>query len=251
MSLNMLNKYIVTIFAALVFSSATFAEQVVDKKELESEVIAKITEKMDKLQVKVFSVSPFVVDGLYEVLTDRGVLYISEDRQFLIKGAVYDLDNNGENISEKSYAALRKSRLVEFEKDMIVYQAEDEKHVITVFTDTSCGYCRKLHAEMADYNKLGITVRYLAFPRGGLQSETYQTMASIWCAEDPKSAMNNAKQGQEIASKSCQNTIKEQYELGLLFGVSGTPALVLEDGTLNPGYLPAKNLIQMLDQRFK
>jgi thiol:disulfide interchange protein DsbC len=102
---------------------------------------------------------------------------------------------------------------------------------------------------MADYNKQGITVRYLAFPRGGLKSSAYHTMVSVWCADDPKLAMDNAKKGLEIAPGTCENSVKEQYELGLFFGVNGTPAMVFEDGSLKPGYVPADRLIQMLQEK--
>ncbi len=244
MSLNLFKKRIVTMVAMLVFTSFSFAAQAVDKAAVD-----KITAKMSALQIQVTSVSPFVVDGLYEVLTDRGVYYVSKNAQFLVHGNIYDLDNDMENISEKSLVALRKNKLKAFEKDMIIYKAPQEKHVITVFTDTSCGYCQKLHAEMADYHKQGITVRYLAFPRGGLKSSTYNSMVSIWCADDQKLAMDNAKKRRAIEPKTCDNTVKEQYELGLFFGVSGTPAIVLEDGSLKPGYLPAERLIQLLEQK--
>ena len=244
MSLNLFKKRIVTTVAMLVFTSFSFAAQAVDKAAVD-----KITAKMSALQIQVTSVSPFVVDGLYEVLTDRGVYYVSKNAQFLVHGNIYDLDNDMENLSEKSLVALRKNKLKAFEKDMIIYKAPQEKHVITVFTDTSCGYCQKLHAEMADYHKQGITVRYLAFPRGGLKSSTYNSMVSIWCADDQKLAMDNAKKRRAIEPKTCDNTVKEQYELGLFFGVSGTPAIVLEDGSLKPGYLPAERLIQLLEQK--
>ena len=153
-----------------------------------------------------------------------------------------------ENVTEKSLSLLREGKLKAFEKEMIVYKADDEKHVVTVFSDTSCGYCQKLHAEMADYNNAGITIRYLAFPRGGLNSNAYNTMVSIWCSDDPKLAMDKAKSRQKIASKTCDNTVQEQYELGQFFGVTGTPALILEDGSLQPGYLPADRLLQLLEQ---
>jgi len=203
------------------------------------------------MQISVSSVSPFVVDGLYEVLTNQGVYYISENAQFLIHGEVYDLDNGMKNVSQKSVVALRISKLKAFEKDMIVYKAPNEKHVVTIFTDTNCGYCQKLHAEMADYHKQGITIRYLAFPRGGVRSGTYHSMVSIWCADDPKNAMDAAKSRHQIESKTCENSVKEQYELGLFFGVKGTPAMVFEDGSLNPGYVPAGRLIKILDETFK
>jgi thiol:disulfide interchange protein DsbC len=228
--------------ALLAFSSFSIAVPA-DKATVEN-----ITEKLKTLEISVNSINPAVVDGLYEVLTNRGVYYVSENAQFLVHGSIYDLDNQMENVTEKSLSVLRQDKLKAFEKDMIVYKAEQQKHVITVFTDISCGYCQKLHSEMADYNNQGITVRYLAFPRGGLSSGTYNSMVSIWCADDPKLAMDKAKSRKKIDPKSCQNTVKEQYELGQFFGVTGTPALVLEDGSLQPGYLPADRLIKLLEQ---
>lgn len=246
MSLSFFKKRLSTAIAVMLFTSSAFASA-----ELDQKAIAKITEKLTAMQIGVSSVSPFVVDGLYEVLTNQGVYYVSENAQFLIHGTVYDLDNGMEDVSEKSVVALRIAKLKAFEKDMIVYKAPNEKHVVTIFTDTNCGYCLKLHAEMADYHKQGITIRYLAFPRGGVRSGTYHSMVSIWCADDRKQAMDAAKSRHQVESKTCKNSVKEQYELGLFFDVKGTPAMVFEDSSLNPGYVPADQLIKILDEKFK
>lgn len=242
MQLSSLKKRVIGALSLVVFSSFSMAVSV-DKA-----VVENITQKMTMLDMSVTAINPSAMDSLYEVLTNRGVFYVSQDGQFLVHGNIYNLDNKMENITEKSLTALRLEKLKSFEKEMIVYKAQNEKHVVTVFTDTSCGYCQKLHAEMADYNKLGITVRYLAFPRGGVNSNAYNTMASIWCSEDPKLAMDDAKSRKQIEPKSCDHSITAQYELGQFFGVTGTPALVLEDGSLQPGYLPAPRLLNELER---
>ncbi len=241
MQLISLKKYVIGAFALVAFSSSSFAVTA-DKGAIEN-----ITKKLNNLDITVISIKPAAVDGLYEAVTNGGIYYVSKNGQFLVHGNIYDIDNKMENITEQGLSKLRLDKLKSFEQDMIVYKAKDEKHVITVFTDTSCGYCQKLHAEMADYNNLGITVRYLAFPRGGIRSGTYNTMVSLWCADDKNLAMDKAKSRQKIDVKTCVNTVKEQHELGLFFGVSGTPALILEDGTLKPGYLPADRLIKTLE----
>lgn len=241
MQFTRLKKRFIGTLALIAFSSVSVAA--VDKAAVDT-----ISQKFSQLAISVSNVTPSPVAGLYEVLTDRGVYYVSEDAQFLVHGNIYNLDNKMENVTEKSLTVLRQDKLQAFEKDMIVYKADKEKHVVTVFTDTSCGYCQKLHAEMADYNNLGITVRYLAFPRGGENSNAYNTMVSIWCADDPKFAMDNAKSRKQIEPKSCENSVNAQHQLGQLFGVNGTPALVLENGALQPGYLPAARLLQLLEQ---
>ncbi len=137
------------------------------------------------------------------------------------------------------------------EKEMIVYKAAQEKHVITVFTDITCGYCHKLHEQMKDYNALGITVRYLAFPRAGVQSKPEQDMKAIWCAKDRNKAFDDAMNGKDVKPASCDIDIANHYALGVQFGVSGTPAIVLSNGYVVPGYQGPKEMKEFLDAHQK
>ncbi|MFT7052593.1 MAG: thiol:disulfide interchange protein DsbC [Psychromonas sp.] len=218
-------------------------------------VVEQITIKMNSLKIPVIAINKSAVAGLYEVISDDDIYYISEDTRHLLYGNIYDIDNQMVNLTEQKKAQLSRQKVVKnidkiaaFEKDMIVFKAPDEKHVVTVFTDPTCSYCQKLHSEMKNYNELGITIRYLAFPRAGIDSSTYRTMVSIWCSPEPIEAMNMAKKRREIPFETCENTVKEQYQLGRLLGVNGTPALILEDGTLAPGYLPPQRLLQLLEK---
>jgi len=228
----------------MVTSSLTFAKTDVN-------ITKNITKKMTMLKMKVFSTTKSVVNGLYQVQTNAGLFYVSADGHYLMDGDVYDLNKNMANVTEKALGAWRLKKLKAFEPDMIIYKAKKQKHVITVFTDINCAYCKKLHSEMADYNKLGITVRELAFPRNGINSEAYNNMVSVWCAKDRKLAMDNSMSGKGIKAKTCKNTVKAQYELGGSFGIRGTPAIILEDGSLKPGYLPPENLLMVLESNKK
>ena len=131
--------------------------------------------------------------------------------------------------------------------EKIEFLPEKMDHHITVFTDIDCGYCRKLHAEMKEYNELGIGISYMFFPRAGLKSESYDKAVNVWCAADQRNAMTMAKAGEAVDAKVCDNPITAHYNAGMAVGVTGTPALVLEDGTLMPGYLPPAQLKQRLD----
>lgn len=202
-----------------------------------------------QLNLKVSELHPAAVEGLYEAITDRGVLYVSRDGRYILSGSIYDLDKDLANITEQSLARLRKAELAGFKDSMIVFPAKQEKYRITVFTDITCGYCRKLHSQMAEYNSEGITVQYLAFPRGGLQSPSYSQMQAVWCADDRQQALSDAKQGKAVSVKECDDRVAEQYRLGMKFGVSGTPAIVLEDGTMVPGYRPPRAMAQLLAQK--
>lgn len=207
-----------------------------------------IKQSLAKLGIEKADIKDAPVAGLKTVLTDSGVLYMSEDGKYVLQGTLYDISKEQPiNVTNQ----LLMDKLNGLQKEMIVYKAPEEKHVVTVFTDITCGYCHKLHEQMNDYNALGITVRYLAFPRQGLESKAASDMKSIWCAKDKAKALDSAMSGGQVTPASCDTDIAEQYKLGIQFGVSGTPAVVLEDGTLIPGYQGPKEMKQMLDAHQK
>lgn len=236
------------ILAALSFLSlSAFAAP--EAPAADSGVNAVIKKNLVKLGLTATGIDKSPVDGLYQVITERGLFYFSENGQFLVHGKVYDLTNEIENVTELALAQVRIDGMKEFENSMIVFPAKDEKYQVTVFTDTSCGYCRKLHSQMQGYNDLGITVRYLAFPRSGVQGPTFKEMTSIWCAVDQREAITNAKNGDRTPapqSKMCDAPVAGQYSMGMKVGVSGTPAIILDDGTMIPGYQDPSQLVGVL-----
>jgi len=117
---------------------------------------------------------------------------------------------------------------------------------VQVFTDSTCPYCSRLHEQVSELNKQGVEVRYLAFPRQGLQGKGFNDLVNIWCADNQQQAMTDAKAGKNLPAKQCDNPIAEQYELGRRLGVQGTPAIFLPDGRLIPGFVPAERLISEL-----
>ena len=132
-------------------------------------------------------------------------------------------------------------------EDLIQYKSENQKHNIFVFTDVDCGYCRKFHSQISEYNNLGISVNYAAFPRSGIDGETYQKMVSVWCSDDKKNLLSTLKEDGEIKSLFCTNQpITEQYNLGKNLGVTGTPAIFTSNGSQIKGYVPPDELIKRL-----
>ncbi|HBN90113.1 bifunctional protein-disulfide isomerase/oxidoreductase DsbC [Rheinheimera aquimaris] len=204
-----------------------------------------VREQFSQLNLTVKAVADAPLDGLLQVFTNRGLFFTSKDGQYFIEGNIYDLKNKVLVNDEQMRPYIQK-QLAASENDTIEYKAKNEKYVINVFTDPTCGYCRKLHKEMQQYNDAGITVRYLAFPRNGLSSDTYLQMQHIWCSKDSQSALTAAKNGKDITPAMCQNPVKAQYELGQSFGISGTPAIILPSGRLIPGYQPVKALLEQL-----
>jgi len=232
----------------LVLSLLTLVSGVVragDKNDEYAQIRDLVSKELGK---KVTEVKASPLPGLYEVTAPPMVFYMTKDARYVINGDIVDLKSKV-NLSTRERTAAKKAAVDQIsEKDMIIYKPKKVKHVVTVFTDIDCGYCRKLHSEIGEYNKLGIEIRYLAFPRGGLGSESYKKAVAVWCAKDRKKAITDAKKGINIASKPCDNPVAKEFHLGEELGVNGTPALVLENGQMFPGYAPPQQLAAALDQ---
>ena len=186
----------------------------------------------------------------YEVVIPGATLYVHETGGHFFAGDLYQIGVQGlVNVTESNRSNRRREALAALdEADMIVFSPAKGriKATVSVFTDIDCGYCRKLHQEVPELNSLGIAVRYLAFPRAGAGSESWDKTVSAWCAEDQQLAMTQAKAGMEIDKKICANPVAQHYSLVDDFGITGTPAIIDESGNLIAGYVPALELARRL-----
>jgi len=205
---------------------------------------AAIKQSLNRLGLQEAEIQPSPLPGMKTVLSESGVLYVTDDGKYFIQGPLYNVAGaQPVNVTNK----LLEKKVDALSDEMIVYKAPKEQHVITVFTDITCGYCRKLHEQMADYNALGITVRYLAFPREGLNGQVEQQMKSIWCAADRRKAFDAAMKGEAVVPAKCDIDIAAHYKLGILFGIQGTPAILAQNGMMIPGYQGPQDLKKYLD----
>jgi thiol:disulfide interchange protein DsbC len=197
--------------------------------------------------VKVDSIKPSEVKGLYEVSMGANIYYASEDGKYLLQGRLIDVASKTD-LTEQKMGGARKSALEKVGTDkMIVFKPKIGKYKIAVFTDIDCGYCRKLHSEIDQYLAQGITVQYLFFPRAGKGSDSYNKAVSVWCSEDRNAALTAAKKDQKVPAKTCENPVDDHMRLAESFGVQGTPMIVSENGAIFPGYVPAKELVRALE----
>ncbi|MCK5876235.1 MAG: thioredoxin fold domain-containing protein [Candidatus Marithrix sp.] len=241
------------LMALLAISSFTLAEDVPKEDASKDKIPAAVINALKtfaKIDISEIKLSSTPIKGIYEALIGSEVIYLSGDGKYLIMGEIRDL-STGKNITDNKLSTLRIEGIKKVNvRDMVVFAPENEtKHVVHIFTDVDCPYCSKIHNEVPALNKAGIEVRYLAFPRAGIGSKTYKDMVSVWCAKDRQKAMTDVKAGEEIEKAECNNPVADQYKLGQSIGISGTPALILSDGELVPGYLPAKRLINYLNQK--
>jgi thiol:disulfide interchange protein DsbC len=198
--------------------------------------------------VKIVALRAAPIAGLTEVQTEDDLIYVSNDGKYLLAGNIIDIANK-RNLTEVSRAAARRGLLKAITaSQMIVFAPSHPKYTITVFTDVDCGYCRKLHSQIADYNKAGIAVDYLFFPREGLGSASFDKAVSVWCASDRQKALTDAKKGMSLPKTNCTNPVTMDYNLGIKVGVDGTPAIYAADGTQLGGYLSPTELRAKLDK---
>ncbi|ODV28125.1 MAG: disulfide bond formation protein DsbC [Rhodanobacter sp. 68-29] len=204
--------------------------------------------------VEVDVVNRAPMPGFYQVIASGQLVYVSEDGKYLLNGDLVDLGSR-KSLNDAAWAAYRKAELAKVPAAArIEYAPANPKYRVTVFTDVSCPYCKVLHEHMAEFNKAGIAVDYLAWPREGATdlrgqpTPVYKEMVSIWCAADPRAAFTAAKQGQAPKPANCSNPVRAQYELGLRLGVNGTPAIFTADGRQVGGYVTPAQLLQALQK---
>lgn len=194
------------------------------------------------------SVKPGPLPGTYEVLLGATVLYLSEDGRYVFRGDVFDL-NTRLNLTDQrriearaaAFAALKPAATIEF-----AAPAAKQLKTLYVFTDIDCGYCRKFHGQIAALNNAGISVRYLSFPRTGLDSPSYDKAVAVWCAPNRQVALTDAKAGKVVTSPKCENRVAADFHLGESMDVRGTPTLFSADGEELGGYLPTAEVIKLL-----
>jgi thiol:disulfide interchange protein DsbC len=213
---------------------------------LNPELRAQLASKIPGAKPESIRESP--IPGLYEVAVDTSVGYISADGRYVISGDLFEIASRT-NLTDVRKADTRRKLLAGLKEDqMIIFAPANVKHTITVFTDVDCTYCRKLHSEIGELNKLGVKVRYLAYPRTGPNTESWAKMEQVFCSKDRKQALTSAKRGESVKSPGCGTTpVASEFALGEQIGVNGTPAIVTETGEYIGGYLPAAKLVQYLE----
>ena len=204
---------------------------------------------MPNLQID--SVKPSPIKDIFEVTLNGDIIYVSSDGKYLLQGRLIDTTTRTD-LTEEKLSGARKAALEKLGQDkMIIFKPKIHTYTATIFTDIDCGYCRKLHSELDSYLTEGIQVQYVFYPRAGKGSESYNKAVSVWCTKDRNAALTAVKKDQKIESKTCENPIDEHIALAGSFDIKGTPMIVTEKGAVYPGYLPAKQLAEILKSERK
>lgn len=251
----MINRIRYFLLALLVVSQTSFVFNAQAEAPAAEKVDAKVVEAIRKriMQARpdlvVGNVHATPIDNLYQASINNGpTIYATKDGAFFLTGDLFEVRATGlVNLAEAARETERVELLADIKQsEMIVFSPQVKKATVTIFTDVDCGYCQKLHREVPELNALGIEVRYLAFPRAGVGSPSFDKLVSAWCADDQQTAMTRLKNREQIPSASCANPVARQYRMGQEMGIQGTPAMITTDGRLLPGYMPAANLAEAL-----
>jgi thiol:disulfide interchange protein DsbC len=195
---------------------------------------------------KVSRIKETPIAGVYEVIVGSDIYYMDISARYIINGDLIDLATRT-NFTEEAKTFNRKAKVAELgEKNMVVYTPKIVDHTITVVTDIDCPYCRRLHSEIDEYMEGKVKVRYIFMPLKG--KSDFDTTVSVWCSEDRNLALDIAKAGGELEKATCENPIDLHLKISRELGVRGTPAIILEDGSMLPGYVPAKKLVAELNR---
>jgi thiol:disulfide interchange protein DsbC len=197
---------------------------------------------------KLEDLQPSPIPGIYEFMQGADINYLTADGKYFLDGNVYDVDSR-ENLTEELRTRARVTMLSAVpESQMLIFGPKNPQYTITVFTDVDCGYCRKLHSDMAELNRMGVRVRYMFFPRTGPNTESWRKAEVVWCSPDRNDALTRAKAGVPLDMRTiCEATpVARGYALGKSIGVRGTPAIVTENGDYISGYMPPSELVQQL-----
>ena len=201
----------------------------------------------ERLDIQPDDVRPSPVPGLYEVVSGTEIGYVSTDGRYYIDGDVFDMQSRS-NLTEERRQGSRVALLKSIpDRDAIVFSPKGYKYTINVFTDIDCTYCRKLHTEMAELNRLGVRVRYLMYPRNGPGSDSWRKAEAVYCSKNRNDALTRAKRGEDVQAEACENPVSAQYKLGRELGIRGTPGIITESGEYITGYMPAPRLVEHLN----
>ncbi|MBX2879141.1 MAG: DsbC family protein [Granulosicoccus sp.] len=232
------------VFVALSALLAPFSAVWADEAEIEH-IEKMLAERLPNIEVTNIQASP--VKGVYELVSDGQIYYVSADGAYIFDGDLIDMAER-RNLTTERKGSLHLELINSVSEDnMLVYNTPDDSdRAITVFTDVSCGYCRKLHAELDELLDGGVKVRYLMFPRAGIGSQAHKDLESVWCADNPQEAMTTAKSGGSVMPASCENPIESHVALAEKVGLRGTPLIYLDNGQMIPGYRSAAELVKMI-----
>ncbi|CUB08105.1 DsbC family protein [Tepidiphilus thermophilus] len=231
-----MRKFVVSI-AAFAAATTVFADAGDVEKRLKEQYPA----------TKITAVRETPVQGVYEVAMGRNVAYTDASGRYMIFGHLYDM---------KEQKDLTAQRLDEINKidvsalplsDAIKTVKGDGSRKLYVFSDPDCPFCQRLERETMP--KLdNVTIYTFLYPLEELHPDAKRKAEAIWCAKDRAKAWDDFMKSGKLPDQEtrCDNPVERNIQLGRSLGINGTPTIIMGDGSMVPGFVPASELERRL-----
>jgi len=208
--------------------------------------------KIPQAEIVKIQLSP--VKGLWEItIADkgkRGLFYVDFSKKYILRGPIFEIKSGTDKTSEH-LARIPETRKVDFSRiplqNALVMGNDQATHKVAVFTDPDCPYCATLHQEMEKViqERKDIAFYIILYPLK-IHKEAYWKSQSILCYKSLK-MLEDAFLKNPIPKPLCDtNEIDNNIRLAESLGITGTPTLVLADGRVYKGTMPAKQLIALI-----
>jgi len=198
----------------------------------EQQVKTEIQKKLGA-NVKVKSVSPAPVSGLYEVLVGNDIFYTDVSAKYLIQGEIIELAT-GKNITEQRQADLNRIKWSDLTPANAIKNVRGNgSRQLAIFSDPNCGYCKRLDKTLQQLDNVTIYTYLIPI----LSPDSAQKAKQIWCSSDPnKVYMDWMVNGIAPSGKGdCATPLDKNMAFAKTYGVTGTPTLFFTDGSRFPG----------------
>ncbi len=209
----------------------------------EAAIRKNLSERLSNLP-KIDEVSKTPMNGLYEIRMGNDVMYSDAEGNFLIQGALIDVRQK-RNLTEER---MEKLSAIPFDqlppKSAFTQVRGNGKRKLAVFADPNCGYCKRFEKDLQKLDN--VTIYHYLYPILGEDSKTKSK--NIWCAKDKAKTWNDWMiNGTVPLTANCDaSAIDTVVEFGKKNRITGTPMILLADGTRVPGAVPLAQIEKML-----
>jgi thiol:disulfide interchange protein DsbC len=210
--------------------------------------------------VKILSVEPAPVEGLWEVALEsrgqKGIAYIdSAGKNVIFGGNIVNLATKT-NLTKKKFDEINKIDISLIPLDNAIVMGNSmAKHKVIVFDDPDCPYCAKLHQELKKVveERKDIAFYFKMFPLVQIHPQAYKKATAIVCEKSNEKALGLLEDvfaKKPIPEPSCKTKIiDDNIALANKLGISGLPTLILDDGKMINGAVQAEELIKAIDNK--
>ena len=202
-------------------------------------------------ELNIDQINPTALTNVYEVVSGHKVFYVDSTGRYAFLGNMVDLSNK-QSLTESRVAELSRVDFnqLPFKYALVRINGTGERK-IAIFTDPDCPFCQRLEQEVIPKLK-NVTVYYFLYPLS-IHANAETDSKKIICSETPdKTFLEWMINGTTLPNRSdCKNAANLQIikDFGAKkIGIEASPTIILPDGMVMTGLVPADYLNQLLTE---